>query len=438
MTSPAAVRPPTSAPPPAPHDEPVATPTPIGAGPAPSPAALRAAHRTTTAVFFAFAVGIGLWAGAIPVLMRRTGIDAAGLGLALALNSGAYIGGMILSGRLTQRFELRRLMAALLLAHGLAFFAIFGASSPWALTLGMVAVGLCAGALDLAMNTEATTLERELGRPVMTRMHAAASAGFALSAIAGSLLSTAVGAPPLAWLGLAVVVAVWWAVRRLGPRAAPTLPAMSSAVEAPAPSAAASPSPAAGRRRAHPVLLFGTVLGLSTMAEVTAQMWSAKFLAEQAADLAALAGAGAALFAGCQSVVRLFGDRLRQRWDDRRIIVASLGLAAAGFAVVALAQGFAGGVAGFALVGLGTACVVPCCFALVSHAAPERSGAALAQASLVSGLIRLPAPLLIGQVVAHLSDNVAFFGIAVALALGMLLLALAGSRAADPATPTAT
>ena len=71
----------------------------------------------TTAVFFAFALGIGLWAGSIPVLMRRTGLGAEGLGLALTLHSAAYIGAMTLAGRMTRRFERRAFMSWLLAAH---------------------------------------------------------------------------------------------------------------------------------------------------------------------------------------------------------------------------------------------------------------------------------------------------------------------------------
>lgn len=406
-------------------------------------------RAVTTAVFFAFALGIGLWAGSIPVLMRRTGLGAEGLGVALTLHSAAYIGAMTLAGRMTRRFELRAFMAWLLAAHGVAFFGIFLAPSAWLLVLALVVMGLTAGSLDLVMNTEATTLEHERGEPMLTRMHAAASGSFALGAIGGSLISTSIGPLACALLSAAAVAPVWLAVRRLGRRRPlpdpapvtllrePELEAAGAAALGPVDAAADVAGSVAARRKPDPVLLFGIVLGLSTVAELTAQMWSAKFLAEQTASLAALAGAGAALYAGCQSAVRLVGDPLRRRFGDVRVIAVSLVLAAAGFVVVALADGFVMGVTGFALVGLGTACVVPCCFAQIAAALPGRGGQALGKASLISGVIRLPTPMLLGLVAARQSDSTAFALIAVSLLVGVAGMLMALRRAARHGSPAA-
>lgn len=366
-----------------------------------------------TGVFFAFAIGIGLWAGATPVLMRQAGIDAAGLGVALTLHAAAYIAAMTGAGWLTRHLEPRRMLLVLLPLHALAFLAIFAAGSPLALMLGMTAMGASAGAIDLAMNAEGTAVERELGRPVLTRMHAAASAAFALGAIGGSLIATRVGPLACAALVGAVVLVVTASVAQLGPRRAP--PAVGPAVRA-------------GARVGPVVLLLGAVLGLSIAAETTAAMWSSKYLERQAAELAAYAGAGAAFFAGCQSVIRLLGDGLRRRFGDPRLISASLALAAVGFGVVALIEGFVPSLLGFALVGLGTGCVVPCCFALIARSDPPRAAPALAMASLLAGAIRLPTPLYLGFVATAWSDAVAFAGIALGLVAGLVLFRLASGR----------
>ncbi|MEY4909202.1 MAG: hypothetical protein RL260_2920 [Pseudomonadota bacterium] len=375
-------------------------------------------RRVLSGVFFAFAFGLGLFAGAIPTLMRQTGLDTAGLGLALTLHSAAYIGAMTAGGRLLRRIEVRRLMRGVLVLHALTFVALFAAGASWWLMASLFALGLTAGTIDLAMNTDGTALEREAGRPVLIRMHAAASGAFALGAIAGSVTASQFGTLACAGLAALSIGPVVWALTRIPPRAA----------VAPAPVdglAAATPS------RHHlglPVLLLGVVLGVTIAAEITAQMWSAQFLAQQAQPNPALAGAGAALFAGCQAIVRSLGDRLRRRFDDHRVITVSLVLAALGFAAVAMAEGFTGSVLGFALVGAGTACVVPCCFALVARQAPQRSADALGVASLVAGALRLPTPLCLGFVAATWSDSVAFGGIAGLLAAGVVLVVWMGRR----------
>jgi MFS family permease len=369
-----------------------------------------------TGVFFAFALGLGLFAGAIPTLMRQTGLDTAGLGLALTLHGAAYVSAMTAGGRLLRRVEVRRLMRGMLVLHALAFVALFVAGSPWALTASLVALGLTAGTVDLAMNTDGTALEHEAGRPVLIRMHAAASGAFAFGAIGGSVVASQYGAPACAGLAVLSIAPVVWALTRIPPRQP----------SGGAPSVSGAGAVEEGAARAHlglPVLLLGVVLGVTIAAEITAQMWSAQFLAQQAQPNPALAGAGAALFAGCQAIVRSLGDRLRRRFDDHRVIAVSLVLAALGFAAVALADGFTGSVLGFALVGAGTACVVPCCFALVARQAPQRSADALGVASLVAGVLRLPTPLCLGFVAATWSDSIAFGGIAGLLAVGVVLVA---------------
>jgi MFS family permease len=367
-----------------------------------------------TGVFFAFAFGLGLFAGAIPALMRQTRLYTAGLGLALTLHGVAYVGAMTVGGRVLRRVEVRRFMRWMLVLHALTFVALFASGSSLVLTASLVALGLTAGAVDLAMNTDGTALEREAGRPVLIRMHAAASGAFAIGAIGGSVVASLAGARACAGLAVLSIAPVVWALTRIAPRV----------------SAAVPPSPSSGSvavmsSRAHlggTVLLLGVVLGVCIAAEITAQMWSAQFLAQQSGPNAALAGAGAALFAGCQALVRSLGDALRRRFDDHRVITVSLLLAALGFAAVALADGFTGSVLGFALVGVGTACVVPCCFALVARQAPQRSADALGMASLVAGVLRLPTPLCLGLVAATWSDAVAFGGVAGLLVAGVGLV----------------
>lgn len=386
-----------------------------------------APRAVVTAVFFAFAIGLGLWAGAIPVLVRQTGTDAAGLGIALTLHAGAYIAAMAGGGQLARRLAPRRLMLAALLANIVTFAALFNAGSPLALTLALIAVGLSAGLLDLAMNTEGTAVESELGRPVLLSMHAAASAAFAVGALAGSLLANGAGARWCAAVVVLVSLPVAAALPRLGPRpVTPLTPIPPLAVPT-----------RRGFSVGRGVVLLGIVLGVTIGAEMCAQMWSARFLERQAADLAAFAGAGAAFFAGFQALIRLFGDALRRRLGDARVITLSLAVAAAGFATVSASNAFALSLFGFALVGLGTACVVPCCFALVARQAADRTAGALGVASLVAGLIRLPTPLYLGYVASVYSDAVAFAGVALALAAAAVL-AHRGMAAGQRAGPTGT
>ena len=86
---------------------------------------------------------------------------------------------------------------------------------------------------------------------------------------------------------------------------------------------------------------------------------------------------------------------------------------------------------GFALVGLCTGCVVPCCLALVARSAPHRPADVLALASLLAGAVHLPTPLCVGMMATACSDATAFAGIAAALVGGLLLYGVCKARSAD-------
>ena len=52
----------------------------------------------------------------------------------------------------------------------------------------LIVAGFLGGVVDVTMNAEGARIERRLGRPILARLHAAASAGMAIGAILGSLI----------------------------------------------------------------------------------------------------------------------------------------------------------------------------------------------------------------------------------------------------------
>ena len=211
------------------------------------------------------------------------------------------------------------------------------------------------------MNAEGARIERRLGKPILARLHAAASFGMAIGAILGSLIvaSAAPWASGLvAAIGLAAAGLAYGGAARGEGEAQPP----------------ATASRARGLSFTPALIGLGIVIGLSVAAETAASLWSTLLLRAEAPKLAAIAGLGAAFFAVCQATLRFNADFIRLRFSDERIIVGSFALAAAGFAVVAAKGGFAASVAGFALIGVGTGAIVPCSFALAARADGDPAG----------------------------------------------------------------
>jgi hypothetical protein len=370
-------------------------------------------HVAVAAMFFALGVGMGLWAGASGAILVHAGIDPATFGVLLTVYIGAYLVAMSAGGALAHRFGIERALSVSAIVYGATLCALLDASTKAWVAIALVVSGF-GGVVDVLMNAEGARIERRLGRPVMARLHAAASAGIALGAILGSVIF----AGPAPWAA--------------GVLAALTLAGASVAYHRAARSDPPPLSPAGTKGRSGlsfaPALIgLGIVVGASTAAELAAQLWSTLFLREEAPRLAAISGLGAAFFAACQAVLRVDVDAIRLRVSDLRIIMVSFAIAALGFALVSAHAGFAASVAGFALIGVGTGPIVPCGFALSARQSAAGPAVGLASASLFSAVTRLPAPMATGAIAQAFSLPVAFGAFALALAATAAAVAIAAS-----------
>jgi predicted MFS family arabinose efflux permease len=373
-----------------------------------------------TAVFIAYGIGSGLWAGSIPSVMRNAAIDSLMLGLGITFYGIAYVMVMSSGGTLA-RFASNRaiILTSLPLVALNGSLLLLSASPVWFLTT-LVLFGAAQGVLDLFMNAEASYVESDLKHPIFTSFHAAASAGMALFALIGSLFMA--DASPL-WTAAILCIGMLM----MGIFAARRLPARYSAM--------ARISPALPAPRLTPLIILGLAAGLAIAGETAAIMWSAKLLDEQAPSLAAIAGLGTAFYGLCNTSMRLAGDTIRARFGDIPLILGSLLLAATGFVLIGISGSFALSTFAFALTGLGTACVIPAIFAITARHMTENRARGLGIVSLVAGLPRVLAPWFFGWVATQHSTSFAFglCALAMAVALGLiLLLQLLLRRAALP------
>jgi hypothetical protein len=359
-------------------------------------------HAAVAAMFFAFGIGAGLWGGASGAILIRAGVDAATFGVLLTVYTGAYLIAMSAGGAVAHRFGVGQALSVSAVIFGAALCALLDASTETWVAIALIVAGFLGGVVDLLMNAEGARIERRLGRPILARLHAAASAGMALGAILGSLI--VVGPAPwaagvLAALGLA---GAGVAYHRAAGTDRPPVAAVGSIARS-------------GLSFAPALIGLGVVVGVSIAAELAASVWSSLLLREEAPKLAAISGLGAAFFSACQAALRFNVDAIRLRVSDLRIIIASFAIAAVGFALVSVQAGFAASVAGFALIGVGTGPIVPCGFALAARQAAAGPAVGLASASLFSTLTRLPAPLATGAIAQALSLSAAFAAFALAL-----------------------
>ena len=132
---------------------------------------------------------------------------------------------------------------------------------------------------------------------------------------------------------------------------------------------------------------------------------------------AAHAGFGYAVFAIAMTAGRLSGDRIVQRLGGQRILLFGGLLAAAGFVLAVVVPHWLAGLAGFAMIGLGCANIVPVLYSLSGRQQAMPPNLAVAAVSAMGYAGVLAGPALIGFVAHAVGLKAAFVGTALLLAV---------------------
>lgn len=361
----------------------------------------------------------------LPEVQERLGLTDGDLGVAfLGVGAGAMVGSLVV-GLLVDRFTSRRTVlvggAALAVALPLAGVAPSLAALGGALAL----LALADVTMDVAMNAHGVVVEARYRRAILSGFHGWWSVG----SLSGALLGAAAAGAgmPVGWhltlVGLGAVVLLV-AVR-------PTLladagdeadrPPVTS--DAPGlPPAAQSAARALLSALRGPVLLVGACALLSAVIEDTTATWSAIYLRNVVGASAGVAGLGFAVLALAMTAARLVADRISSRLGPARTARVGALIAAAGMTLVLATGTLAGGLLGFALLGVGVAPLFPLAFSAAGRVPGVRGGVALGGVSFIARIGFFAAPPLVGLASDAFGLRRALLVVVVA-AIGMVVVA---------------
>ena len=372
----------------------------------------RRARRAVAVIFLANGFFLGTWAALIPAVQQQLQISHGELGIALlSIAVGALIA-MPIGGAAIGRLG----SATVLRIATIAWFTFFSlpmlAPSLPVLVLALFFFGASNGVMDVAMNAHAVVVEQRLGKPVMSSFHGMFSLGGLIGAGLAALLLPSMPAVSHAFLMSAIAGAVSLAMFT---NLLPTR--IDSGSSHPA---FALPSKA--------TLGIGALCFLALVAEGAMVDWSALHMQESLALGAGAAATGFAAYSGTMAVGRFLGDWLRAHAGAVTLVRVSAYLATFGM-VLALAVPVAWvAVAGFAIVGLGLANLVPIFFGAGGKIPGQSSGTGIAAIASMGYFGFLAGPPIIGFA-AQLTN------LAAALGLVLLCCLLIGifARAVAPA-----
>jgi predicted MFS family arabinose efflux permease len=324
-----------------------------------------------SAYFLAAGVGLGAWAACLPALSVRAALDNRELGIVLLCFALGAIIAMTSMGRIgTRRGTAVACIACALAFGGILFLVPFVAGSFWALA-GLIFLGGGAfGALDVAMNTEASFLERQSGRHIMSSFHAVYSVGNLVGAAAsahvlrvGGTMDTCLFVAAAAVVVLTIFAWSW-----------SPLPEH----EADDPAAKAGGRALDAVRKRH-LWLLGGVAFLALLGEGALMDWSAIYLVGTVGTSESAGALGFAIFAAAMATGRAVGDTATRMLGPARLLSYGAGTVAVSLAAALFFGNHAVTYVALALCGLGVANVVPIVFSAAGRIGGDAAAAALSR-----------------------------------------------------------
>jgi MFS family permease len=364
--------------------------------------------------FLCGGLGIGAWAASLPVLANQNALDEGQLGLVLLYFALGAILMMINVGCLTARYACSILSFFGALVFAISLMAVPHTSGPW-LAAAVFFAGAGFGTLDVAMNTDASDLERRVEKHLMSSFHALFSIGNLVGAfLIGQILSRGGGLAiclGATGVGAACLATMAMLGAQNGRRAGQELHGQE------------------GRRgKLEPaqyghLIVLGAIAFFALLAEGGMMDWSAVYIVTEYRAAESIGAYGFAAFATMMALGRLVGDWITARIGSTRLLLASALTCAVSVAVLIVAQNLAIVFVALAACGLGVANIVPAVFAAAGRAGGPAAGHAMSIVTTMGYAGLLLGPALLGFV-AQVSSLGASFG----LVAGAFLLIAAGTR----------
>ena len=344
---------------------------------------IRRARRSVGVVFAVHGIVVGSFATRVPWLKEHLELSTGELGLALAFPAIGASVSMPLAGRLMYRLGARAAVRVLLTLWTVSLALPLLCPNLPTLCVVLAGYGAASGMSDVAMNAQGVDVEREFGTSIMSGLHGRWSVGSLLGSL-GSVAAIGLGLDArvhLAGASALLTVAGLSACRGL-------LDVRPEPGQAPPPRFALPPRSA---------LLIGAVGMCAILAEGASMDWSGVYLRDLTGSSPAVAAASYTALACTMAAARLAGDAVVRRHGAVRTVRASGVLATTGGLLVVTALTPLQGIAGFALLGIGIAVVVPLAFAAAGRSGPN-PGQAIAGVATITYTTGLIAPTLIGSV----------------------------------------
>lgn len=370
----------------------------------------RLGRYAVAGLFFLNGYVVGNWAPKIPEIGQRLDITESQIGIILfAFGLGAILG---------------LPLAGIYISHyGSRLLSLFGAflSSFILLALSLVpsfgmaiAVGFCfglfLGGMDVAMNANAVSVEKALGKPIMSSSHGFWSLGGLIGGATGGWMITGLGPVGHAiWVAvICLAIFIWAFFTLIGDRS----------------EEASQAGPGFRLPREALVYVVGLAAFLSMVPEGSVLDWAALFLIQERGAELAESGYAFAAFSLSMAIMRFFGDGLRARFGPVVLFRVSAIIAGVGMFAAAILPSPWLVIAGFCVSGFGMANLVPIALSTAGNLPGMKQGVGLSIVTTLaySGYIFVP------TIIGFIAERTGFVPVYIGLAsMFIVVFALANT-----------
>lgn len=357
------------------------------------------------AIFLICGLAISSWAPMVPLTKHRLGLNDANLGLLLlGLGAGA-ICLMPLSTSFSHKYGTRKviLYSSVLMAIMLPLLLIIN-STIW-MAVALFVFGAAVGTVDVAMNAHGVQVQNLYGKPVMSSFHGLFSVGGLLGSLGLGALMKAGLEPIIAasFISILLIVIVISQYRFLLDQdlEMQAIQKFSSDSNSQLNSSSSSWLNAG-------VLFLGAMCFIVFLSEGAVLDWSAIFLQENRGIDSRLSGIGYAAFSIAMATMRLLGDKLVSRFSGKKVVIGGSITAASGMLLIIFSPFLMITLAGFILLGIGAANIVP---VFIGEGGKLKSVSALTAIPAITTMGyagQLAGPALLGFIAYHFSLPMAF------------------------------
>jgi MFS family permease len=331
---------------------------------------------------------------------------------------------MPVSGRLSDRYGSRTATIVLLLLSALALVLTGNTGNFYELSASLAFLGFSVGSMDIAMNAQCVAVQRQLNKPIMSRLHAMWSVGGMSGAAVGALAAKLTVLPSLHFLYVAVFLIVL-AVLSRGYMLSKSVELSQRSEE----SLIASGDQQGNEKPVtKAILLYSAICFFGFMCEGAIADWSALYLGKSLNTDAGFAALGYAAFSMAMALGRFAGDHLIGLAGRNNLLRYGSLLNALVITIVLLLKSPWLALCGFVLVGFGLCTLAPIVYGTVSDLSRNRVAATLANVAFAGYFGILIGPALLGVAAQHFGFT-APLAIVAALSLLVFILATASAGA---------